>query len=74
MKRSKEIIINRRIMHRYQEKYKLWRHIVLFRPLLINTNTEGWDENAWLEYTKAGVIIFKDEPTAYRVALTFKSH
>lgn len=59
MKRNKLIITNRRIMHRYQEKYKLWRHIVLFRPLLlINTNTEGWDEKAWLEYTKNGVIIF----------------
>lgn len=32
MKRSKQTIINRRIMHNYQQIYRLWMPIILSNP------------------------------------------
>lgn len=57
MKRSKQTIINRRIMHRYQQKYRLWQRYLPF-PILRNTSiVDNWDSTKWLEYARQGVII-----------------
>ena len=67
MKRSKEIIINRRIMHRYQQQYRLWRPIIMGMPILrINTDTirnARFDEE-WLKYARQGILLLNNvEPS-----------
>ena len=60
MKRSKETIINRRSMHRYQEQYRLWRYKILVRPLLNIPANLKWDQTKWLEYCKSGILLLSD--------------
>lgn len=65
MKRSKETITNRRIMHRYQQQYQLWRPIIMGMPILsINTDVgEKFDEKEWLRLCLQGVLyVDTDKP------------
>lgn len=62
MKRTKQTIINRRIMHRYQLKYRLWQCYLPFPILRINTSiVDNWDSTKWLEYARQGIIILTKE-------------
>ena len=70
MKRSKEIIINRRIMHRYQQQYRLWKPIIMGIPILrINTDTirnVRFDEK-WLKYARRGILLLNNEEKSITV-------
>lgn len=60
MKRTKQTIINRRIMHRYQEKYRLWsRYNPHFPILRIRPSNFDWDVAEWLKYSRSSVLCFK---------------
>lgn len=62
MKRTKQVITNRRIMHRYQQKYKLWRHIISAFPLLrINICEKPWNTQDWMKYARQGIIIIDNK-------------
>lgn len=65
MKRSKEIIINRRIMHRYQQQYRLWKPIIMCMPILrINTDiVEKNDKKEWARLCRQNLIfVDTDKP------------
>lgn len=65
MKRSKETITNRRIMHRYQQKYRLWRPIIMGLPILrINADVvEKFDEKEWQRLCRQSVLyVDTDKP------------
>ena len=59
MKRSKQTIINRRIMHRYQQQYRIWHKYVKALPLLRIDPNIKWNETEWLKYCRAGVLLIK---------------
>ena len=61
MKRSKQTIINRRTMHRYQQQYRLWHRIASTMPLLrIDTSIiDDWSSTEWVKYCRQGVIFIK---------------
>lgn len=62
MKRSKQTIINRRIMHRYQQQYNLWKRYWLHFPILkIRPYDFEWDEAEWLKYSRGSVLCFKEK-------------
>lgn len=63
MKRSKQTIINRRIMHRYQQQYHLWVHIIGKHPLLYIPvgYKPAFDIDNWIKYCRSGVILINEK-------------
>lgn len=55
-------------MHRYQQQYRLWRPIIMGKPILrIDTSVlKEWDEKEWMKYSRQGVLLIDSEkPTCH---------
>ena len=62
MKRTKQTIINRRIMHRYQQQYRLWQRYWLHFPILkIRPYDFEWNAEEWLKYGGYGSVLCFEE-------------